>query len=137
MAFIWTKDLSVQVKEIDEQHQNFFRLANEVLGMLEEKEVTKEHAQHVLKQFDDYAHYHLRTEEVYFDRCHYPEADAHVAAHDAYRKTVAEAMERIEESEDYVTLILDITLFAGNWLTKHIRDMDQRYAECFHTCGLK
>lgn len=136
MSFIWTKDLSVGVEEIDGQHQQFFKLANDVLLMLEDVQITKEQAMQALQRFEDYALYHLSSEELYFGRCHYAETDIHIAAHDAFRKTVADAMKQHKTSDDHMRIILDLTLFAGNWLTKHIRDMDQRYMECFHACGL-
>lgn len=136
MPFVWTEALSVQVKEIDEQHQQFFKLVNDVLSVLDEANVTKEHAEEVLRQLNEYAQYHLTTEEKYFDQCHYPDAEAHLAAHNAYRETVAKALEQIHQSQDYALLIRDITLFAGRWLTEHIRVMDQEYVACFHECGI-
>jgi methyl-accepting chemotaxis protein/hemerythrin len=137
--FVWTPEYSVGVEMIDEQHRGFFAIANGIIDLAGRGAMSQAEVLEHLGALGDYALYHLGTEEKYFDEFHYPEAPAHVAAHDMFRETIEKYLDDAQHPEDtdLVKLSEAAAKYAGEWLMKHIKIMDQRYVECFHQHGLK
>lgn len=79
----WTDALSVGVADLDLQHQKLIRMINAL-----HDSTTKGHGNEVLGQIIDglinYAQTHFATEEAYFDRYGYPDANAHKEQHQAF-----------------------------------------------------
>ncbi len=136
--FVWSERYSVGVSDIDEQHRHFFELANESLELEAAGEATPAAALAALGKLSNYALYHLSTEEEYFAKCQYPEAAWHIAAHEQFRQSVSKYFnEARKEGADARSLMGQVARFAGEWLQKHILEVDRKYVECFHQCGLK
>lgn len=135
--FIWTPEYGVGVKSIDEQHQHFFEIVNRILDLLEKEDISKEEILKPLGELGDYAFYHLKTEENYFDEFNYPDAPAHRQAHDAYRSQVNDYLGRINKEEtNFNELAGQMTSFSGSWLFEHILVMDKKYSVFFNKHGL-
>lgn len=135
--YIWTEKYSVGVKEIDEQHQHFFEMANEIIDVAEKTDVSVSELLFKITNLCNYAVYHLLTEENIFNRYHYPEAQEHVNAHNSYREKMKEFMAEVEkEGSDTKKLALEIAQFAGDWLMNHILGMDQKYSGFMHEKGI-
>ena len=56
-----------------------------------------------------------------------------------FRETIEKYLDDAQHPEDtdLVKLSEAAAKYAGEWLMKHIKIMDQRYVECFHQHGLK
>ena len=136
--FTWDKSYSVQIKEIDSQHQHFFELANKILDETQKGEPNRQIVLDVVYELGDYAMYHLSTEEELFDRCHYSEAEEHKKSHQMFREKIKALIEELRGVNGYShELAKEVAEFAGNWLMKHILIMDKKYAEPLHVCGIK
>lgn len=85
MRILWNESFSVKIKSLDEQHQNFFNLANKIFDVVEKKQISQHKLLRVVSEFGNYSLYHLSAEEEYFKKCNY-EDPAHIQAHNAYRE---------------------------------------------------
>ncbi|MFH1089106.1 MAG: bacteriohemerythrin [Candidatus Uhrbacteria bacterium] len=136
--FIWTEQYSVGVKEIDEQHQHFFQITNEVAEIAEQNEITPSELLFKITNLSNYAVYHLLTEENIFKQYNYPEAEGHIAAHNLYREEMTRFIAEAEKPEaDVKKMATEIADFAGAWLAGHIMMMDKQYAGFMHNNGIR
>jgi len=136
--FVWTNEYSLGISIIDEQHQHFFEIVNQIYDMLEKSKNNKDDLIQIIKELKDYAFFHLATEEKYFNQFAYSDIANHMNAHTMFRVKAGEYSDRINnEKEDLPKLALEITDFAKNWLSMHIIIADKMYAPLFKAKGLK
>ena len=130
----WTKENSVGVKEIDLQHQKMFSIINDLYDSMV---VFKAHEgiDEVIESLVDYADFHFKTEEKYFEKFDYEEKEAHKAIHQEYRDEVKRLTEKRGEGVG-VELSYDIFDFLQKWWVGHINFEDKKYTECFNSHGL-
>lgn len=140
-TFAWKDEYSVGIQLIDEQHKIFFQMANRIIDFShEESAVTQKRGELIdlLNDFENYALYHLSTEEEYFNQFHYKDAVVHVAAHDHYREVMKKLFNNArQESTDVKSMAQEAAEYAGNWLAKHILVMDKGYVRVFIEHGVK
>lgn len=130
--FIWSSDYSVGVKVIDEQHQHFFDIINEVYDVLEKNGDKLEHLTNVIGELGNYALYHFSTEEEFFGKFNYEGAKQHIEAHDLFREKMRQYIAEVRNhGVDTKRLAADTADFAKEWLSKHILAMDKKYTACF------
>jgi len=123
----WTDDLSVGIDLIDNQHQTWVEHYNRAVEAID--------AQHGVAQISrsleflsDYTETHFATEEQAMTESAYPELEEHKAKHDALRKTISDMMEEFIEDGATDRLAQSVETFLGNWLIKHIQEVDLRFA---------
>lgn len=131
----WTKENSVGVKEIDLQHQRMFSIINDLYDAMV---VFKAHEgiDQVIEKLVEYADFHFKTEEKYFDNFNYEEKESHKAIHQAYVDEVKKLMEKRKGGVG-VELSYDIFDFLQKWWVGHINFEDKKYTECFNSHGLR
>ena len=136
--FVWTKEYSVNVAKIDEQHKEFINIVNSLLDLGENESFTDEKALVKAGQLGSYAHYHLSTEEELFIETGYKDAQEHTAVHNKFREQAKGFINQIrDKNKDKKVVIKEVAEFAGNWLMQHILIMDKRYSEFFNEKGVK
>jgi hemerythrin len=136
--YFWDDKLSVNVKEIDEQHKNFLKICNELFEFSGADEIDQEEFFKKTSELGDYALYHLSTEEELFEKTEYPEAANHKNIHDIFRTKIKEYINQVrDESLDKKELAATIADFSGNWLVNHIAGMDKQYTEHFNKNGVE
>lgn len=134
MPIPWTNELSVGVKEIDEQHKIFLNILNELCDILANAKPIPEIVD-ILRQLTAYANFHFATEEKYFDKFHYELAAEHKEEHKKLLARVMEFNKRFEiEGEAILPELLD---FLEDWLVDHLSEQDKKYMKCFSEHGLK
>ncbi len=123
----WTDDLSVGIDVIDDQHKTWIEHYNNAVEAIEAKHEVAQISRS-LGFLSDYTETHFSTEEKAMAESGYPELEEHQAKHDALRKTLSAMAE--EFIEDGATDILadSVETFLGNWLIKHIEEVDKRFA---------
>jgi hemerythrin len=135
--YFWKGKYSVGVKEIDEQHKHYFKLANDITEIAANKEVSADELLFKLTNLNGYASYHLATEENIFTRYKYPMTDEHIGAHNVFREKMKLYLHSIDIVWPKVNkLAVTIAEFAGDWLNQHILNMDQKYKHFVHEAGL-
>ncbi len=136
--FIWTPEYDLGIGVIDEQHQHFFGIVNEIYDILDANKSDSTELIKIINELRDYAFYHLSTEEKYFNQFAYSDIANHMKYHMLFREQSDEYSKRINSgNEDLPKLALEITDFAKNWLMKHILVADKMYAPLFKEHGIK
>ncbi|MBD3237059.1 MAG: bacteriohemerythrin [Candidatus Eisenbacteria bacterium] len=124
----WDESLSIGIRVIDEQHQRWIQHLNEVASALE----SEEGAAHIVKTLGflvDYTEYHFTTEEKHMAAHGYPEIEAHRAKHAELKRTLANLVQEFEEDGATQSLADAVDTLLGNWLVKHIREVDQAFGD--------
>ena len=136
MKFTWNDSYSVNIKEIDDQHKNFFKIANKLDDLL--KNYSDKDEQKLVIIFDEllnYALYHLLAEEEYFIKCRYADAEKHTHQHNVYRDKMKFYREKIRKSKpNKADLGKEVHRFAVQWLAGHILKSDKKYVPCLTKC---
>jgi len=123
----WTDDLSTGIELIDEQHKTWIEhYNNAVEAILAKQEVAQ--ITRTLGFLSDYTETHFSTEEKAMVESGYPELEEHQAKHNDLRKTVSDMTEEFIEEGSTDILAASVETFLGNWLIKHIQEVDMRFA---------
>ena len=130
----WDNSYSVNVNEIDNQHQKLFDLINNLYDAMK-KGSGKEILPSIINELYEYVEKHFSTEEKYFDRFNYPESETHKIEHYNFLKKVTEFKKGYEENQ--LALTVDVITFLQNWLVTHIKVVDKKYSQFFNENGLK
>lgn len=135
MLIKWNEINSVNVKEIDEQHQQLVDIINEFFA-IEEKE--KEQLVAILNKLSGYVNTHLEFEEKCFVEVAYDKADEHIALHNAYRKHIKGLQENLQDAatEDRKKIMDQLSDFLRDWWINHINKVDHLYSQWFNEKGL-
>ena len=133
MAYIdWTNDLSMGMKDIDEQHKHFIGIINKTKAAVDAGS-SREAQKKVLDDLVGYGRYHFETEERYFAKFSYPHAHEHMAEHAKLLEQVIGFYNRFESGED---VALELLAFLKAWLSDHLQTHDMKYAKYFKKNGL-
>ena len=130
----WTSDLSINIAEIDRQHQQLIRLLND-LDEVMRKGREKDALGKIILSLIGYTATHFSTEEKLFDRFGYPETVPHQKEHSGFVKKVT-SFHR-EFNEGGLELTIPVMNFLMEWLKNHISGSDKRYAPFLNERGLK
>ncbi|MFZ2310796.1 MAG: bacteriohemerythrin [Patescibacteria group bacterium] len=133
MLIQWTDDLSVGVKEIDEQHKIFLNILNDLCNTSCSAHPSSEIAS-ILKQLTAYVSFHFATEEKYFDKFNYEFSAEHKEEHQKLLTRVAEFNQRFATEGD--AILSELLDFLEDWLIDHLSGQDKKYTKCFNEHGL-
>ncbi|HUE20073.1 MAG TPA: bacteriohemerythrin [Bryobacteraceae bacterium] len=123
--FDWKPEYSVQIPEIDAQHQRLFVLAAELHAALTQgKGYTI--LEKSLARLVDYTKVHFAAEERRMAQHAYPEGAAHKAEHDHLTAQVLYLQKKFRAGDG--SLSLSVMMFLKNWLEHHIAGSDQQYS---------
>jgi len=129
----WTPQLSVDIREIDEQHQRLIDIINEMFDALKAAR-GKEAVEIVLPKLVDYTKVHFANEERLMQKHGYPGYVKHKGLHDTLTKKVVEYADRVKEGKS--TAAVELMDFLKNWLTKHIVGVDKKYSPYLKSKGV-
>lgn len=127
----WTKALSVEIPEIDDQHKNFIAIINK--AYTKSKKSKPEEIENILKELTEYARIHFSTEDNYFDNWDYPYKNEHDIEHEKLILKVLKFDEKFEK--EGVKIIEDLIIFLKDWLENHLKNHDFKYRDYFKKEG--
>lgn len=135
MALIqWDSSLSVNVGEIDVQHQKLISMINELNDAMKQGK-SKDVMVKIIMGLLAYTKTHFGVEERYFDKFAYPDTQNHKAEHAKFVAKVAEFKNDYESGK--LGLSIQIMNFLSDWLRSHIKGTDKKYSAFFNEHGLK
>ena len=123
--YYFTDDYLIGVKQIDDEHREFFQLIREIQELLEDKWISDKHDQisDMMLRLKNHAEEHFRHEEAYMEQIRHPELKLQKQQHMEFSEKIHEmsiAMDGCDQQE----LLNDILKFLVRWLYKHILGSD-------------
>ncbi|MCX5829220.1 MAG: bacteriohemerythrin [Deltaproteobacteria bacterium] len=135
MALIkWSDSFSVNVVEIDKQHQKLVGMINDLDDAMRQGK-GKDVLGKIVNGLISYTGTHFKTEERYFDQFGYPEANSHKKEHSDFVAKVSEFKDGFEKGK--IGLTIKVMDFLSDWLQNHIKGVDKKYGPFFNDKGLK
>jgi len=123
--FEWKPQYSVKIASIDGQHQNLFRMAEELHASMTGGQ-GKAALSRILDRLVQYTQVHFAHEERLMSLHRYPELSAHTAEHRALTQKVLAFQADFESGKALMTV--QVLHFLKDWLSHHIAESDQKYA---------
>lgn len=123
--FEWSNSYSVGIGSIDAQHQNLFRLADELYAAMNAGQ-GKAVCAKILDRLVQYTNTHFAHEERLMRLHDYPDFAAHKAQHDALCKQVQQF--QADFNSGRVAMTIQLFQFLKKWLQEHIKGTDRLYA---------
>jgi len=133
LDIIWDQSYSVNIAEIDRQHQKFTAMLDMLFEAIEagrSKSVLAE----ILRELVAYAGYHFDTEEQLMIKHQYPGFGEHHKEHEAFRIKVLEFQRGSREGKE--TVAGDMVKFMTHWLAEHVMNEDKKYAPFLNAHGI-
>lgn len=129
----WSDTLSVNIKEIDEQHKKLIAMINDLnsaMGSGKGKDIMGS----LLTNLVDYTKTHFKYEEGLMEKNAYPGYLSHKPLHDALTKQVVDLMNNFKEGKAVVTV--EVKTFLKDWLVTHIQNTDKKYTAHLNSKGV-
>lgn len=130
----WTQNLSVGVREIDEQHKTWFEKAEKLFEAGKNNQA-KEYIGELLVFLDTYTKKHFADEERYMQSVKYPDYLQQKQAHTAFIAQLAKLRSDFNTSGGNIAVIINANQMVVDWLTKHISTMDKKIGEYAKSTG--
>lgn len=132
MSVVWTSNLSIGVKLIDDQHKVWFEKANGLFEAGKERRA-KDYINTMLNFLDEYTKQHFKDEEAYMEKIRYPDIAVQKRAHANFVKELAKLKSDYNESGGNILVILNANKMVIDWLTNHIKTMDKKIGDYSQT----
>lgn len=129
----WGPRYSVGVEAIDIQHQELFRLVNQLYDAMQAGN-GKNQIGAILADVTRYADFHLKAEEQMLSKLGYPDLATHLEEHAELRLKTSRLSIEHELGKHQITI--DVMLFLSGWLNRHILETDQAYSNFVRTKGV-
>ena len=119
--FDWDKRLEIGIKEIDEQHQELFRIGRNIeqLIITNFKETKEEQLLEQLCHLRDYVTYHFYTEEELLKSTNAENFEEHKRHHDQFKSQI-DTVNCIQLVEQPLEEFNKLKVALQEWLFKHI-----------------
>ncbi len=121
----WTSDMLIHVDEIDRQHQELFRMFNDLADAAWDGKGA-EALGSMLDFLVQYTVEHFADEEAYMIAHEYPDYENHKLVHDDFVREVGQLVKQYEAGEMSSSLVMELVNKLGDWTRHHIRDVDQK-----------
>lgn len=122
----WQNNLSVGIELIDNQHKQWIEHYNNIVESIASQQ-DRTQISKTLGFLIDYTERHFSAEEKYMSANKYAGLQEHKAKHDELRSTLATLVKEFEEEGATTQLSKAVDTFLGNWLIKHIQEVDMRF----------
>ncbi len=126
----WKPEYSVHIESIDRQHQALVGLIRQLQEAMEEGRGRS--FQHTLvDRLVAFIDIHFKFEEDLMDERGYDQLTAHIEQHRILIEQVTQIQKKLQDREPISNASL--MSFLRHWLTDHIMDHDQKYAQAFRS----
>jgi hemerythrin len=122
----WQNNLSVGIELIDNQHKQWIEHYNNIVDSIASQQ-DRAQISKTLGFLIDYTEKHFSAEEKYMSANKYAGLGDHKAKHDELRTTLASLVKEFEEEGATTQLANAVDTFLGNWLIRHIQEVDMKF----------
>ncbi len=129
----WSVDHAVGIAQFDAEHQVFFRLVRKLYEAMKNG-TNRATVGALLGEIYTYSATHMTHEEEVLERCGFPQLEEHRSEHAQFRARLREYMDQYDRERSPVALSL--LQFLQEWLDRHLKQFDSRYAEFLHAKGM-
>jgi hemerythrin len=130
----WSDALSVNIGELDKQHQCLIELINRLHDAMKAGKGDAVMGP-ILSDLLAYTEFHFSTEEKYFQQYSYPESKLHKNQHDALKKKAKELKAGFEKGK--LSISIEVMNFLKDWISAHILGLDKKYSPFLISKGLR
>ena len=127
MRIEWSEGLSLDVDELDSQHQELFARFNELLRACDRGHGGDE-AYRMLEFLNGYVVEHFSEEEALQHRFGYPAASRHKEEHDLFVRELTALELQFREQGPIPRLVATTNQIVAVWLIDHISRADAEFA---------
>ena len=126
----WSEEFSINVKEIDTQHQKLLELVNNLHSSVEAR-IDKHVLEGMLIELVEFTRMHFSTEEGFMREHGYPDSATHINEH----RLLLEHMDQLVKAVSggrYPTFYSDYDV-SSDWALIHISESDKRLGAFLNT----
>ena len=130
----WTDSYRVNVAILDQQHQELFKVVNELEQALR---VGEGHTAigKILDRLVTYAGLHFAAEESLMEQHHFPGLPTHRIQHEVFRKKLLTFLEKHRTARSGVPI--EVLLLLQSWLKQHVLNIDKLYSKFLNERGVR
>lgn len=129
----WKEEYSVGVKSLDSQHQHLLQSLNQVSALFEAN-ANQEEINTLLNDLDTYAGTHFKTEEQFFEKFKFHDAEDHIQEHRMYEQKIEAYRQKYQDR--LIEGKIELLEFLADWWMGHIQGRDQDYRRFLNNCGV-
>ncbi len=122
---LWDDSLRINIEEIDDQHENLFKVINQLHESLNQNGEEKDQKP-VLNSFLEFIMLHYATEEQWMRKYDYPDYEDHKSKHQEYVLEIKQLVRKYKKENSELPA-KDILLSLAGWHSKHIIDYDKKF----------
>ncbi len=131
---IWNETYSVNVAEIDRQHQKLVDIINELFDAMKIGQANTV-IEKLLNELHDYTKKHFSYEETYMKKFGFSDLERQEQQHQLFIDKVNDFITQYKANR--LSLSLDMMGFLKDWLVNHIVKLDKQYSSLFNENGMK
>lgn len=122
-----TDDMITGIDDIDDQHRELFKWANEIAS----GEMMEDDGKFLvaLDNLGEYVYNHFRAEEYAMERYDFDGLDKHQGQHRRLYKEVNELIERFKYEGPSKGLKVELQYLVTDWYILHIKEWDKPFAD--------
>lgn len=125
MAIVkWSPSLSVNIEEMDKQHQGLLEIMNRLHDSISAGK-GNEGPIAVIGELNEYAHKHFAAEEQLMQRFRFPQLGVHKIEHVKFAEDVLAFRRRLQGGQ--TVSAYEVLQFLRRWLLTHIQELDAEY----------
>lgn len=126
--FEWSDSFNTGIQEVDEQHRTLVELLNQLHSAIRERKGSQA-CREILDRLAEYTRTHFLLEESLMRLSHYPGFEIHKQQHEDLISQVKALQDKLDQGQGAISF--ELLHFLQVWLTKHIRESDQRFGQHF------
>jgi len=130
-----TDDLITGIDDIDAQHRQLFKWANEIASDEVKMEASKLHA--ALDNLADYVHTHFRAEEYAMEKYDFDGLEKHKNQHSRLAREVASLFNRFKSEGVSKGLRVELQYMITDWYVLHIKEWDKPFAKYMKSINVR
>jgi hemerythrin len=121
-----TEDLKTGIDDIDDQHRQLFKWANEIIS--DEMLADDSNLLQALNNLEDYVYNHFRAEEYAMEKYDFNGLEKHKIQHSRLSKEVGDLFNRFKRDGASKGLMAELQYLVSDWYVLHIKEWDKPFA---------